>query len=126
MEINFDPPRSTNNISFPVYQRNDDVSQAFTPAIIDGPLNITMYYDDNTSSSTVLQYRNVSWAPKKITLTPKSGGKVRKISMATNATTGCYGYIVQPRSDYSMSLNCLDVYGNRTETPSAQVYMYKI
>ncbi|KAK8124247.1 uncharacterized protein PG998_000006 [Apiospora kogelbergensis] len=123
IEVVFDPPRDASNISFPVYQRNDDVSPAFTPAIIDGPLEITLQYDDASSSSHVFRPLDVSWAPSKINIAPQKS-KVGKIRMSTNATTGCFGYIVQPKASDDLSLASVDTYGNRRETPTAQVYFY--
>ncbi|KLU86971.1 hypothetical protein MAPG_05977 [Magnaporthiopsis poae ATCC 64411] len=123
IEVTFDPPRDAKNISFPVYQRNDDVSGAFTPAIIDGDLKITLQYDDGSNSSRVLRPLDVSWAPTKISIVPAKG-KVAKMLLSTNATTGCFGYIVQPKTDAGGSLSSMDVYGNRKDTPKAQVYFH--
>jgi hypothetical protein len=123
IEIAFDPPRAASNISFPVFQRNDDVSAAFTQDIIDGNLNITLEYNDKSNSTHVFNPLDISWAAKKINIKPEKA-KVARIRLATNATTGCFGYIVEPKKGNGASLSSVDVYGNRKSTPKAQVYFY--
>lgn len=123
IEVAFDPPRQASLISFPVFQRNDDVSAAFTPAIIDGPLNVTLRYDDSSSSSHIFDPLAVSWAPTRITVTPAKS-KVAEILMSTNATTGCFGYLVEPNTGGEVSLTSVSTLGQRTKTPNAKPVFY--
>ena len=123
MEIDFKPSRAATNISFPVYQRNDDITNTYTPGIIDGPLNITLEYDDESTSTHVFEPLDVSWAAKRISIEPEKGN-VSKIRMSTNATLGCFGYIVEPRVEGGLTLSSVDVYGNYRVTPKAQVSFY--
>lgn len=48
VELDFSPPRvsAAGNISLATYQRNDDVTATYTSGIIDGPLTITLQYED--------------------------------------------------------------------------------
>ncbi|CAK7200595.1 hypothetical protein SEUCBS139899_003293 [Sporothrix eucalyptigena] len=120
----FDTPKVVSQLEFPVWQRTDNLGPTWNAGpVLNGPLTVTLGFDDGDHARFVWAASNVSWAPTKITM-DVAGRNVSWIKLTTNATNGCYGTLAQPNTDKDGAYGVV-VHGQRTTSPLAQLYVYQ-
>ncbi|KAL1888215.1 hypothetical protein Sste5346_009689 [Sporothrix stenoceras] len=120
----FEEPKAATELQFPVWQRTDNLGPTSNAGpVLNGPLNVTVGFDDGDFSSFVWAASNVSWAPSKI-FVDVAGRMISSIKLDTNATNGCYGTLAQPNKDSDGSYGVI-VQGRLKTSPLAQLYVYQ-
>ncbi|KAF3390088.1 hypothetical protein DPV78_011591 [Talaromyces pinophilus] len=124
IEISYAQAKESSILEFPGWQRTDNLGPTTNagPAL-DGPLEIVLTYANGLNHSFTWPSSNISWAPAKISM-DTSYNQISKITLKTNATNGCYGTIVKPKTDLLSSYGAC-VLGVFSEKKRAELYVYQ-